>query len=183
MEETITVTDAFELILESLEAHILCSGSLSAKFERTKGSVMGRELREMEEFIGQFERVYRRWLNLCDRESGGHLLKLPTLATNGVRTREYTYEEQILEALVQFEGRGDYDEVIDHVGKTFPRNEADDQRTPTYPFNPRWSVAVFNAILQMVNHEMIHEEDDGFLVLTEKGREIHDQKFNPEPEE
>jgi hypothetical protein len=181
--DTITVTDAFELVLESLEAHILCSGSLSAKFEHVKGSTMSRELKEMEEFIGQFERVYRKWLALCDRESGGHLAKLPTLASQGVRTREYTYEAEIIETLVQFEGRGDYDEVIDEVGQNIPKNNADEQRTPTYPFNPRWSVAVFNAILQMVNHELIREEDDGFLVLTEKGRETFARKFNPEAEE
>ncbi len=181
--ETITVTDAFELILESLEAHILCSGSLSAKFEHIKGSAMSRELRDMEEFIGQFERVYRKWLSVCGREAGGHLAKLPTLAANGVRTREYVYEDHILETLVQFEGRGDYDEVIDDVGRAIPKTDADDQRTPTYPFNPRWSVAVFNAILQMVNHDLIREEEDGYLVLTEKGRETYAGKFKPETEE
>jgi len=178
--KTVTVTDAFELILETLEMHILCSGSLSGKFERTRDSVMGRELKDMEEFIAQFERVYRKWLALCAKESGGHLGKLPTLAHQGVRTREYTYEESVIEALVQFEGRGDYDEVIEEVGKTITLKESDEQRTPTYPFNPRWSVAAFNAILQMVNRELIREEDDGFLILTEKGREMFAQQFEEE---
>jgi hypothetical protein len=175
--KSITVTDAFELILETLEMNILCSGSLSAKFEQTKDSVMARELKEMEEFIGQFERIYRRWLALCARESGGHLSKLPTLAAQGVRTREYTYEETVIEALIQFEGRGDYDEVIDEIGQTVNLSEADLQRTPTYPFNPRWSVAAFNAILQMVNRDLIREEEDGYLTLTEKGRESFAKQF------
>ena len=168
---TVTVTDSFELILEALEAHLLCSGSLSSKFERTKNSVMGKELRELEDFIDHFDRIYRKWLTLCEREKGGHLYKLPTLATTGTRTREFSYEEPIIEALVQFEGQGDYDEVIDEVGKAVTLSCADEERTPTYPFNPRWSVAVFNAILQLVNRNWIREEDNGQLILTEKGRE------------
>jgi hypothetical protein len=182
MTATITVTDAFELILESLETHILCSGSLSSKFERTRESVMGRELREMEIFIGHFERVYRKWLEMCAHESGGHLGKLTTMANMGTRTREYTYEKAVIDALVQFEGRGDYDEVIEEVGDAIELNDADNLRTLTYPFNPRWSVAVFNAILQLVNREMIREEEDGTLVLTEKGRENFARQFKQEEE-
>lgn len=170
---TITVSDAFELILESLESYVLCAGTLSGKFERSKGSVMNRELREMDEFISDFEKLYQKWLALAVKEKGGHLGKLPTLAGLGTRTPEFDYENPIIETLIQFEGRGDYDEVIEEVGNTLDLTGSDEERTPTYPFNPRWSVAAFNAILQMVNRDLIREEDDGFLILTEKGREAY----------
>jgi Mrr N-terminal domain len=168
---TITITDSFELILESLENYQLNAGTLSPKFECPEDSVMSKELRELGDFIEQFEHVYRTWLSVCGHEKGGHLAKIPILASLGTRTPEFNYEEAILESLMQFEGRGDYDEVIDEIGETFELSPADKERSPSYPFNPRWSVAVFNAILQLVHRGWIREEDNGMLILTEKGRE------------
>jgi hypothetical protein len=168
---TITVSDSFELILEALEHYQLCGGTLSPKFTSPEESTMAEELREMSEFIDQFEKLYRRWLEICEHEQGGHLGKMPILTSLGARTAEFHYEQAILEALMQFEGRGDYDELIDEVGDTSDLTPADKERSPSYPFNPRWSVAVFNAVLHLVGRGLIREEDDGMLILTEKGRE------------
>ncbi len=173
---TITVTDSFELILEALENYQLCGGTLSPKFDHPEGSTMAKELRELGDFIDQFEQLYRQWLSICEHEQGGHLAKIPILASLGARTPEFCYEEAILEALMQFEGRGDYDEMIDEVGDTADLEPADKERSPTYPFNPRWSVAVFNAILHLVQRGLIREEDDGMLIMTEKGREAFSKR-------
>ncbi len=175
--KTLTVSDAFELILEAFEAHILCSSTLSAKWESRKDTELSRELRELEEITAQLERVYRRWLLYSVRERNGHLAKLPTMASLGVRSSEYDYDDEIINAMVQFEGRGDYDEIIDEVGKHITLTESDEQRTLTYPFNPRWSVAVFNAILHLLNREYLKEDDEGFLSLTEKGKEAYAEQF------
>jgi len=168
---SITVTDAFEFILESLEHYQLCSGTLSPKYDCPDDTPMSKELQELGDFLDQFTRLYRQWLVVCQHESGGHLAKTPILASLGARSREFDYEGAILESLMQFEGRGDYDEVIDEVGQTAELSPADLERSPSYPFNPRWSVAVFNAILHLVGRGWVREEDDGVLILTEKGRE------------
>lgn len=173
---TITITDAFENILEALENYQLNTGTLSPKFECPEDSIMAAELRELGDFMDQFIRLYRQWMAICKRESGGHLAKMPILTSMGTRTREFDFEEAILESLMQFEGRGDYDEVIDEVGETFDLTPADKERTPSYPFNPRWSVAVFNAILHLVGRGWVREEDDGMLILTESGREAFSNK-------
>jgi len=175
--DTITVSDAFELIQEAFEAHILCSGTLSSKYGARKDSEMSKEVRELEDISAQLERVYRRWLLFVNRESSGHLAKLPTMAALGVRTSEFDYEEAIINAMIQVEGRGDYDEVIEEVGSNVKLKRSDRQRTMTYPFNPRWSLAVFNAILHMLNREYLREDDEGFLVLTEKGKEAYAEQF------
>ena len=175
--DTITVSDAFELILEAFEAHILCSGTLSAKYSARKDNEMSKEVRELEDISAQLERVYRRWLLFIARESTGHLGKLPTMAAMGIRTSEFEYDEAIINAMIQVEGRGDYDEVIEEVGANSKLKRSDRQRTMTYPFNPRWSLAVFNAILHMLNRDYLREDDDGFLVLTEKGKEAYAEQF------
>lgn len=174
---TITVTDAFELILEAFEAHVLCTGTMSAKYESRKDRELSKEIRELEEVSGQLERVYRKWLTVAAREKGGHLGKLPTMASLGVRTSEYGYKDAILDALMQYEGRGDYDEIIEEVGRNVEITKADKQRMLSYPFNPRWSMAVFNAILHMLNEDLLAEDDDGYLILTEKGKEAYAKQF------
>jgi hypothetical protein len=174
---TITVSDAFELILESFETYILCSGTMSSKYGIRKDSEIGREVRELEEITSQLKRVYRRWLLFAAAERSGHLGKLPTMANLGIRTSEYEYDEEIINAMIQVEGRGDYDEVIEQVGDAMDLSEADKQRTLTYPFNPRWSVAAFNAILHLLNREYLQEDDDGFLILTDKGKEAYAEQF------
>jgi hypothetical protein len=179
---TITVTDSFELILEALENYQLNTGTLSPKFECPEESTMAVELRELGDFMDQFTRMYRQWMALCSQESGGHLAKIPILSSLGTRTREFDFEKAILESLIQFEGRGDYDEVIDEVGHTFDLTTSDLERSPSYPFNPRWSVAVFNAILHLVGRGWLREEDDGMLILTEKGREAFSKHMEPHGE-
>ncbi|HEX9013209.1 MAG TPA: hypothetical protein VF813_06825 [Anaerolineaceae bacterium] len=174
---TITVSDAFELILEAFETHVLCSGTMSSKYGARRDSEIGKEIRELEDITAQFERVYRRWLLFSSREKSGHISKLPTMASMGVRTNEYEYDELIINAMIQVECRGDYDEVIEEVGRTAELTRADRQRTMTYPFNPRWSVAVFNAILKLLNREYLQEDDNGYLVLTEKGKEAYTEMF------
>ena len=175
--DTITVSDAFELILESFETHILCSGTLSSKYGAKHSSEVTHELRELEDISAQLERVYRRWLLFASREKSGHLAKLPTMAALGIRTGEFEYDEAIINAMIQVEGRGDYDEVIDEVGKSMKLSKPDRQRTMTYPFNPRWSVAAFNAILHLINREYLEEDDDGNLKVTEKGKEAYTELF------
>ena len=175
--DTITVSDAFELILESFEAHVLCSGTLGSKFGSKRSSDIGKEIRELEDISAQLERVYRRWLLFVSREKSGHLAKLPTMASLGIRTSEYEYDEAIINAMIQVEGRGDYDEVIEEVGKAMKLRRPDRQRTMTYPFNPRWSVAAFNAILHLIDREYLQEDDDGNLLLTEKGKEAYTELF------
>jgi hypothetical protein len=174
---TITVSDAFELILEAFETHSLCSGTMASKYGAKRDSEISREVRELEEITAQVERVYRRWLLFSGDEKSGHLAKLPTMASLGIRTSEYEYEEPIINAMIQVEGRGDYDEVIEEVGAALDLTEADKQRTLTYPFNPRWSVAAFNAILHLLNREYLQEDEDGFLYLTEKGKEAYAEQF------
>lgn len=176
---TITVTDAFELILESLENYQLCAGTLSPKFECPEDSPMARELHSMSDFIDQFTRLYRQWIHLCACEKGGHLVKMPILASLGARSPEFNYEDAILESMVQFEARTDFDEVIDEVGRSTELAPADLERAPTYPFNPRWSVAVFNAVVRMVQRGWLREEEDGVLVLTEQGRQAYQKQAKP----
>ncbi len=175
--DTITVSDAFELILEAFEAHILCSGTMSSKYGARKDNEVSKEVRELEDISAQLERVYRRWLLFVSREKTGHLAKLPTMAALGVRTSEYEFDEAIINAMIQVEGRGDYDEVIEEVGRAMKLTRSDRQRTMSYPFNPRWSLAAFNAVLHLLNREYIKEDDDGFLVLTEKGKEAYAEQF------
>jgi hypothetical protein len=174
---TITVSDAFELILEAYEAHILSSGTMASKFGARRDSAISREIRELEEITAQLERVYRRWLLFSSGEKSGHLAKLPTMASLGVRTREYEYDEPIINAMIQMECRGDYDEVIEEVGEAVDLTEPDQQRMLSYPFNPRWSMAAFNAILHLINREYLQEDEEGFLVLTEKGKEAYAEQF------
>jgi hypothetical protein len=181
--DTITVNDAFELILEAFETHVLCSGTMSSKYGAKRDSEIGKEIRELEDIAAQLERVYRRWLLFSTRENSGHLAKLPTMAAMGVRTSEFDYDEAIISAMIQVEGRGDYDEVIEEVGRTMKLNRPDRQRTMTYPFNPRWSVAAFNAILHMLDREYLQEDDDGNLILTEKGKEAYAEMFEGNNEE
>jgi hypothetical protein len=180
--ETITVNDAFELILEAFETHVLCSGTMSSKYGAKRDSEIGKEIRELEDIAAQLERVYRRWLLFSTRENSGHLAKLPTMAMMGVRSTEFDYDEPIMAAMVQVEGRGDYDEVIEEVGRTVKLTRPDRQRTMTYPFNPRWSVAAFNAILHMINREYLEEDDAGCLILTEKGKEAYTELFEENEE-
>ena len=180
-----SVSSAFEILLEEVEAEIDFVNGVGAKAYESRDYDKAKEALERSGVLTAFrDRVAglrKEWDGIAaaaerdeDDETRAERRNLGKLR-KGIRTPESAYYVPILQILDQMGGSGKVAEVLERVGQIMKHilKDVDYDRLASSPDNPRWRNAAQWARNSMVNEGLLKDDSPrGVWDISDKGRTI-----------